>query len=58
MCTETGSRESESFTHAHTHTPALSTPGTVGCNDHFSAVVRVSVVDVEFQAFALMGFYQ
>lgn len=54
MHTETGSTESERVS----HTPALSTPGAVGRDDHFSAVVRVCVVDVEFQAFALMGFYQ
>lgn len=31
--------------------PALSSPGTVGCDDHLSAVIRVGVVYVQLEAF-------
>lgn len=34
--------------------PAISSPGTVGCDDHFSTVIGVRVVHVEFQALPLM----
>ena len=38
--------------------PALSSPGSVGCDDHLSAVVSVRVVHVELQAFPLVALYQ
>lgn len=34
--------------------PAISSPGTVGCDDHLSTVIGVGVVHVELQAFPLM----
>lgn len=38
--------------------PALSSPGTVGRDDHLSAVIRVSVVHVELEAFPFVRLYQ
>lgn len=38
--------------------PALSAPGTVGSDDHLSAVIRVSVVHVELEAFPFVRLYQ
>lgn len=34
--------------------PAISSPGSVGCDDHLSTVIGVGVVHVELQAFPLM----
>lgn len=34
--------------------PAISSPGTVGCDDHLSAVIGVGVVHVELQALPLV----
>ncbi len=38
--------------------PALSSPGTVRCDDHLSAVISVCVVHIELQAFPLVALYQ
>lgn len=38
--------------------PALSSPGTVGCDDHLSAVICVSVVHVELEAFPFVRLNQ
>lgn len=34
--------------------PAISSPGTVGCDDHLSTVIGVGVVHVELQALPLV----
>lgn len=38
--------------------PALSSPGTVRRDDHLSAVIGVSVVHIELQAFPLVALDQ
>lgn len=38
--------------------PALSSPSTVGCDDHLSAVISVSVVHVQLEAFPFVRLYQ
>lgn len=38
--------------------PALSSPSTIGCDDHFSAVIGVGVVHVELEAFPFVRLYQ
>lgn len=38
--------------------PALSSPGTVRCDDHLSAVVCVCVVHIQLQALPLVALYQ
>lgn len=49
-------------THNHTSKlcvlPALSSPGTVRCDDHLSTVVCVCVVHIELQALPLVALYQ
>lgn len=38
--------------------PAISSPGTVGCDDHFSTIIGVGVVHVELQALPLVALDQ